>query len=464
VAPRRKLLILLPGGQRHRLALGPLLMSFREAPLTGTTLAALVPPELGLDVTLVDGSVSPIPLDGAFDLVAISLITGMALRGYELADHYRARGATVVLGGVHVSLLPDEARRHADAVVIGYAEQTWPQLLRDWAGGRLAAEYRHEGPARLAGLPRPRRDLQKRFGYAMPRTVNATRGCRQVCDFCVAPAVPFGWSTRPVGEVVAEIRELPAATFVFHDLNLTDDVGYAKELFTALRPLRRSWGALVSTRVAKDEELLDLMAASGCSYLLIGFETVSNPALRGMRKGFNAPEHYREVIDALHRRHIVVQGCFIFGLDDDTPEVFPRTVAAVEELRIDIPRYALYTPFPRTHAYQRLKAEGRILHEDWTYYDTQHVVIRPKHMSPAELDRGFVWAWRESFRLRSCARRFTFHRNTRISAVGNLAYRLYGRALKRDGNRFPAAPGIAAAWTRPPAAGPSAEAPRCTSP
>jgi radical SAM superfamily enzyme YgiQ (UPF0313 family) len=451
VAARKKLLILLPGGQRHRLAVGPLLMSFREAPLTGTTLAALVPPELDLDVTLVDGSVSPIPLDKRFDLVAISLITGMALKGYGLADRFRAAGATVVLGGVHVSLLPDEARRHADAIVVGYAEQTWPQLLRDWAAGRLQPEYRHVGPAHLVGLPHPRRDLQKPFGYAMPRTVNATRGCRQACDFCVAPAVPFGWSTRPVGEVVAEVKALPASTFVFHDLNLTDDVEYAKELFAALRPLRKSWGALVSTRIVKDQELLDLMAASGCSYLLIGFETVSTPALRGMRKGFNAPDHYREVVSALQSRHIVVQGCFIFGLDDDTPEVFPRTVAAIEELRIDIPRYALYTPFPKTHAYHRLKAEDRILHENWTYYDTQHVVIKPKRMSAAELDRGFIWAWRESFKLRSSVRRLTAHRNTRISVVGNVAYRLYGHQLKRDANRHPATPEVTAAWTQPPA-------------
>lgn len=434
---RKRLLILLPGGQPHLLAWGPVRMSFREAPLTAITLAALVPPELDIDTTVVDGSVSPIPLHEHFDMVAISLITGMALRGYELADHYRARGARVVLGGIHVSLLPDEARPHADTIVTGFAEQTWPRLLRDWAADRLQPEYRHTGPAVVAGLPPPRRDLQKRFGYAMPRTVNATRGCRQACDFCVAPAVPMGWSTRPVGEVIAEIKALRGGTFAFHDLNLADDADYAKELFAALRPLRKQWGALVSTKVAMDSELLDLMAASGCSYLLIGFESVSQTALRDMRKRFNAPGNYRSVIAALHDRHIVVQGCFIFGLDDDTPRVFADTVAAIDELRIDIPRFALYTPFPNTQAYQRLKAENRILHENWRYYDTQHVVIRPRQMTPAELDRGFIWAWRESFRAGIAAKRIRWHRNTRITAVGNLAYRLYGHRLNRDINRFP---------------------------
>lgn len=447
---KKRLLILLPGGQPHVLKVWPFRMSFREAPLTGTLLAALVPPELDMDITYIDGSVSPIPLNERFDLVAISLITGMALRGYELADHFRASGATVVLGGIHVSLLPGEAKCHADALVVGFAEQTWPQMLRDWHAGGLRAVYEHRGSACVAGLPIPRRDLQKPLGYMMPRTVNATRGCRQSCDFCVALAVPLGWSTRPIAEVVADIRSLRGKTFAFHDLNLADDIEYAKELFAAIRPLKTAWGGLVSTKVAKDSELLDLMKESGCSYLLVGFESVSTEALKGMRKRFNAPDHYREVVNALHERQIVVQGCFIFGLDDDGPDVFDRTVSAIDELRIDIPRFALYTPFPQTQAYHRLKAEGRLLHENWRYYDTQHVVIKPKRMSPAELDRGFIRAWRDCFKLGIAAKRMRFHRNTRISAVGNLAYRLYGHRLKTDDDRHPQDPQVVAAWTRQP--------------
>ncbi len=434
---RKKLLILLPGGQRHKLKLWPLETSFREAPLTGTMLAALVPSELPVDVTVIDGSVSRIPLQDTFDMVAISLITGMALKGYELAAHYRRSGAIVVLGGIHVTLLPEEARKHADTIVLGYAERTWPRLLRDWIDGRLEAEYRNSGPAELAGLPHPRRDLQKPFGYMMPRTVNATRGCRQACDFCVAPAVPMIWGTRPVDEVVEEIRALPGRTFCFHDLNLTDDADYARELFTALRPLKRKWGGLASTKITGDPELLDLMASSGCNYLLLGFETIQPAALRVMRKSFNTVHPYRDVVDALHERNIAVQGCFIFGLDDDTPDVFLRTVSAIEELRIDIPRFALYTPFPNTAAYRRLKAEGRILHENWTYYDTQHVVIVPKHMSPEQLDRGFISAWRECFRITRSLRRVIFNKNNGINAVGNIAYSLYARQIINDTNRFP---------------------------
>jgi radical SAM superfamily enzyme YgiQ (UPF0313 family) len=436
---RKRILILLPGGQPHILRLPGVRMSFREAPLTGTLLAALVPPELDVEVVYCDGSVSTVPCGEKFDLVAISLITGMALRGYALADRFRATGATLVLGGIHVSLLPDEAARHADAIVIGYAEQTWPRLLRDWAAGHLQPRYESIGAAEIAHLPHPRRELQKPLGYAMPRTVNATRGCRQCCDFCVSPAVPLGWATRPVAEVIDDIRSLRGRSFVFHDLNLTDDVDYAKELFSAMIPLKKHWGALVSTKVARDPQLLDLMESSGCGYLLIGFETVNDSALGVMRKKFNATVAYRDVVDAVRARGIVVQGCFIFGLDDDTPDVFDATVAAIEDLKIDIPRFALYTPFPGTAAFKRLGAEDRLLHKNWTYYDTQHTVIRPKQMSVEELDAGFIRAWRECYELPRIARRVGFHTNSPIAAVGNLAYRLYSRKLAHDTDRFPSA-------------------------
>ena len=436
---RKKLLILLPGGQAHLLRLWPLVTSFREAPLTATTLAALVPSELDLEIRVVDGSVSPIPRAERFDLVAISLITGNAVRGYALADHFRGQGATVVLGGVHVMLLPEEARGHADAIVIGFAEKTWPQLLRDWCAGALRPEYRAAGPSSLAGLPRPRRDLQKRFGYMMPNTTFATRGCSKVCDFCAVSAVPFGWQTRPVAEVVDDIRALPGRRFAFNDVNLTNERQYAMELFAALAPLKKQWGGLATTTIARDAELLDAMVASGCRYLLLGFETVSNQALYSMHKAFNAPDNYWNVCDALHRRGITIQGCFIFGLDGEGPGVFSETVEAVNALRIDIPRYALYTPFPGTPAYERLRGEGRLLHENWHYYDTQHTVIRPQGMSAEELDRGFIQAWRETFTLTSIVHRNgARRRGLPISFVGNLAYRRYISRLERETGRFPA--------------------------
>lgn len=434
---KTRLLILLADGKIHKLKTRLIEISFREAPLTATTLAALVPEELGFDIRICDASVSRVPVDEPFDLVAISIITGTALEGYHWAELFRARGATVVMGGVHVTLMPEEARAHADALVIGFAEQTWPQLCRDFAAGTLRREYRQAGMC-LEGLPQPRRDLQKRFGYMMPNTVFATRGCKNTCDFCAVVAARFGWWTRPVGEVIDEIRALKGSRFAFNDVSLCEDRDYALELFKALKPLKKKWGGLMTTKVAADDELMDALAESGCCYMLLGFESVNKRGLYSMHKGFNAPENYFTVCDALHRRRLLIQGCFIFGLDDDTPSVFDETVEAVNALRIDIPRYAISTPFPGTDLHARIKSEGRLLHENWAFYDTQHVVIKPKGMSPRELDRGFVRAWEQTFTLKSISHRTSLRRKMYpVAFAGNLAYWLYIRRLRRDAQRFP---------------------------
>ena len=283
-----RILLLLPDGRIHKIQLGPLTRSLREAPLTMTLLAALVPPELRAEITLVDESIDTVPAEGAFDLVAISVLTGTSHRAYHWADHFRARGAKVVLGGVHVTLRPEEAALHADAIVRGFAERTWPRLLRDHAAGSLKSSY-HDPEMHLENLPIPRRDFQKRFGYMMPSTVFATRGCMGKCDFCTVPAAEFGWHTRPVGEVIDELRRTPARRLAFNDVSITEDREYAKELFTAMIPLKKKWGGLCTTRIAEDEELLDLMTRSGCRYMLIGFESLSAPSLQGIQKGFNRP-------------------------------------------------------------------------------------------------------------------------------------------------------------------------------
>lgn len=432
-----RILLLMPDARIHRLSLGSVSLSFREAPLTLTTLAALVPAELGAEIRVVDESIESIPFDEAFDLVGISCLTGTALRAYELADHFRGSGALVILGGVHVTLLPEEAAEHADAIVIGDAEDTWPQAVRDAVAGELKPVYRGE-PTTLADLPLPRRDLQKRGAYAMPQTVFATRGCRGTCDFCTVPALRAGWRTRPVHDVIDEVRQLPGRRFVFNDVSLTEDRDYALELFSGLVPLRKKWGGLSTVRIADDPEMLDVMKRSGCVYLLVGFESVANLGLRSMGKTFSDADRYPTVVAELHDRGIIVQGCFIFGLDSDTHDVFAETVDRVNELKIDIPRYAIYTPYPGTRAFDRLKAEGRILHEHWAHYDTQHVVFRPAQMSARELDAGFVDAYRRTFGMGSVLRRTCGSRRFPITFIGNLAYRIYIHRLQQEADRVPA--------------------------
>ncbi len=427
-----RILLIMPDAHMHTLRIGSHRRSLREAPLTLTTLAALTPPKPDLELRLVDGSVEPIPLDAPADLVGISVLTGCAREAYRIADHYRARGIPVVLGGVHVTILPGEAAAHADALVIGAAERSWPQLVDDFRRGRLNRIYRapETGTDALPGVPEPLRALQPRHGYTVPNTVQATRGCRRRCDFCTVNAVWPRYLKRPIADVLRDIRGTTGRVFVFNDVSLVDDVAYARELFTAMIPLRKRWGGLITVDAAGDPDLLDLMARSGCIYLLIGFESEDADVLAQIHKPFNRKLDYADVVAALHARGISIQGCFVFGFDHDDESVFARTVARVTELKIDIPRYSIYTPYPGTPLFQRLLAEDRILSFNWNDYDTMHVVMRPARMSPQALHEGFKWAYRETFRLRPIMRRMRgLNTATVVNGMGNLTYRIFVRRL-----------------------------------
>ena len=430
-----RILLIMPDAHMHKLRIGPFVRSMREAPLTLTTLAALVPNDPDIELKLVDGSVDVIPRDYPADLVGISVITGCAPAAYELAWHYRQRGIPVVLGGVHVSVLPGEAIAHADSIVVGRGETAWPRLIADFRRGLMKRVYReHALPgSALVDVPLPRRDLQRSSGYMMPNSVQATRGCRRACDFCTVPAVWPQYLKRPVADVVRDIRAIRGRIIAFNDVSLVDDAEYAKELFTAMVPLRKKWGGLVTADSVQDTGLLDLMVASGCVYLLVGFESGDQTTLRSIRKNFNHALRYRDFVAMLQGRGITIQGCFVFGFDYDDTGVFASTVELVQELRIDIPRYSLYTPYPGTPLFQRLMDERRIISFNWNDYDTMHVVIQPAQMTPDELFRGFKWAYRETFRLPRIVKRISRpDLRCPINFVGNLCYRIFVRRLYHE--------------------------------
>lgn len=433
---RKKLLIILPEAGIHKLKIGAFQKSFREAPLTATVLAALVPEELNFDITCIDENVQKLPLDEHFDLVGVSLITGTAYRGYELAKHYKSKGAKVILGGVHVTLLPDEAAQHADSIVIGFAEKTWPQLLYDFSANKMKTLYK-DLEQHYESSPIPKRNFQNSKSYAVPNVISATRGCKGSCDFCAVPAAGFGWQTRSINRVIDEIKMIPSKLIVFNDVSMAEDIEYFKELLQAMIPLKKKWGGLVSTKVFKDPEIIDLLKKSGCVYLLIGFESLNNNSLININKGFNKFEEYKFIIDKLHEINVILMGCFIFGFDEDDKYIFQKTVDFVNEYKIDIPRYSIYTPYPETDSFKRLKKEDRILHEKWNYYDTQHVVFEPKLLSPRELDNGFKWSYKNTFKISSSFKRtINSGHNFFITFAGNLAYKIYINRLLKEQNRI----------------------------
>ncbi|MDP9193484.1 MAG: B12-binding domain-containing radical SAM protein [Acidobacteriota bacterium] len=421
-----------PRGPLYRHRSGIWKKSLRYAPLTLTTLASLIPPELNAEIVLMDEGIRDIDKDIDVDLVGISLITGTAPRSYELAAHFRSRGIPVVLGGVHATLVPDEAQQHCDALVTGYAEETWPQLLRDFAAGRMQRRYDQALGLKLENLPLPRRDLLPARNYITLHTIEATRGCIHKCEFCV---VPSAWGRplhKPIGEVIADVRQMKPKKLIFLDLNLISEVDYAKELFRALIPLRVRWGGLATTMIAWDDELLDLAAESGCAGLLLGFESLSDGALAESRKQFSSRMEYQTVIEKLHARKIAIQGCFVFGFDDDDTSVFERTAQFAIDHHIDLPRYAIMTPFPGTPLHQRLASEGRLLTTDWSYYDGQHVVYRPARMTAEELQQGTERAWKMTYSYRGIFRRLAGARvQLPIAIPANFGYRFYAHHLNK---------------------------------
>ena len=430
-----KIALISPKGPLYRARGGIFKKSLRYQPLTLTTLAALVPPELAAQIEVYDESNAPIPENLDADLIGITVITGTAVRAYELADAWRAAGKSVVLGGPHVTLLPFEAAQHADAVCVGYAEDSWPELLCDFAAGRLKARYDQAPDFSLdrPAMPFARRELFASGQFLTSAVFEATRSCVHDCEFCVAPTA---WGRKqyqkPVDWVIEDIRRVGQKKLIFVDLNLISDREYARELFTRLIPLGVQWFGLSTVLLAHDRELLELVARSGCRGLLLGLETVSPDSLKDAKKKFNESVDFKRFVGDLHHLGIAVQGCFVFGLDHDTPEVFDTTVEFAIDAGVDLPRFAVLTPFPGTPLYTRLESEDRILTRDWEQYDGQHVVFQPRAMSVQQLAEGHERAWKQVYRWSAIARRLWKAGNFQPLALSaNLGYRFYAHNLHR---------------------------------
>ncbi len=426
-----KIALISPKGPLYRNRGGIFKKSLRYQPLTLTTLAALAPEELNPEFALYDEGTADVPLNLDADLIGMTVITGSSARAYELSREFRRRGKTVVLGGPHVTLLPDEAQEHADAICVGYAEESWPQLLRDFAAGQMKPRYEQGKNFELTNLPFPRRELLDGQHYLTQAVFEATRACAHNCEFCVSPSA---WGRKqfqkPVAHIVEDIRRVGSKRILFIDLNLVSDMAYARELFTALIPLQVRWFGLSTSLIGRDPALMDLMAKSGCTGLLIGFESISSDGLSTIDKRFNDPQLYAELIRDLHKRGISIQGCFVFGNDADTLETFDATAEFVIKTRIDLPRFAILTPFPGTPLHARLEREGRILTRDWEKYDGQHVVFQPKNLTVAELQAGHERAWKNVYRWAPIISRMR-HAGTQmpLSFAANVGYRFYAHHL-----------------------------------
>jgi len=377
------------------------------SPLAGLLAVAGVIPSDRYEVVLTDENIESIDFDLKADLVGISAMTSYVNRGYEIADAYRARGVPVVMGGIHPSFMPQESLRHCDAVVVGEAELVIEKLLNDLEHHAMRGIYRADRLHPMDGLPMPRYDLIKKNRYINRTFVQTSRGCHQGCTFCAEPLINgLKVRYRPVDEVLREIEACGAGTISINDADFFGAPQHPKEIMRALQGRGIHWQAGVTSRLAQDDRMLELAAASGCTLLSIGFESISRDTLTSVHKDVNRPETYAALVEKVHSYGIMVFGLFMFGFDGDDPSVFQRTTRFNIEANFDVCAYSVLTPYPGTLTWYEMKKAGRIICFDWEKYDQANVVYRPAQMSGDELRLGQIAAYETFYAPSSLVRRF----------------------------------------------------------
>jgi radical SAM superfamily enzyme YgiQ (UPF0313 family) len=390
-------------------------------PLGLATLAAYLDPSD--EITLQDEHVETLNLNDEPDLVIIQVYITSAYRAYEIADHYRAKGAYICLGGLHVTSLPEEAQLHADTIFIGPGEDTWPVFLQDFNAKHPQKKY-ISAIRTLVDLPFPRRDLIKRYLYLVPNSLVVSRGCPHVCDFCYKEAFFEGgksFYTLTVDRALAEIEGLPGKHLYFLDDHLFGNPLFSGALFEGMRGMGRLWQAAGTVQSVLKPGLLEKAVISGLRSLFVGFETLNPTNLVQQHKYQNLNRDYSAAIRRLHDLGVMVNGSFVFGMDDDDENVFDRTVEWAIDQGIETATFHILTPYPGTALHKRIQAEGRITTSNWDLYDTRHTVFRPRRLTAEALENGYWHAYQEFYRWKNIFRSSKAHEGL-AEQIRHIAY------------------------------------------
>jgi radical SAM superfamily enzyme YgiQ (UPF0313 family) len=421
-----KILLISPERKRKKEEAFLFRLSFLNLPYV----AAVTRPDA--EVKIVDEAFEKVDFDEKVDLVGITAQTPVVPRAYEIAEEFKKRGVPVVMGGVHASMLPEEALQHVDAVLVGEAEEVWPDLIEDLRKGQLKRIYQGNGFVDSSKLPLPRRELLNKKFYFPLKLLETTRGCPHRCDFCgVSKFFGFRYRNRPISEIERELETLfkegpvmnPALKKILSlfgkdlpyflkrrllyiiDSDVASDKRFCLELFSLLREFDLLWWGHAPVSVGFDQKLLEGLSQSGCIALNIGFESFSTKNLQTMGKGFNQPSRYVEAVKRIHEQGIGIMGTFIVGLDDDDPGVFQRIIDFCINEKLDWALTFIMSPYPGTDSFKRLEKEGRIFCRNWEKYDSLNAVYQPLLMSPEELEKGMRRIWKEVFSLNAISKR-----------------------------------------------------------
>jgi len=377
-------------------------------PILGLTLLASLFRE-HYEVKIVNEAIEEVDFDADVDLVGITGLTCVINRAYFIADRFRERGVKVILGGVHPSLLPEEAKDHADSVFIGEAEGLFDKLLKDFENGQLKPFYINREWSDLRGMPLPRRDLLGKRHKAFFKVIETTRGCPNRCEFCSVPIINGKrYRPRPLEEVDKELSSIikKKGEYLFlADDNVTAIKDYAFGLFEIFKHHGVRWMGFTTLQIAENEALLRKAQESGCVSLFIGFESLLQENLDNVSKRFVHTKEISNLIKVIQSHRIGIQGAFIFGFDGDDASIFTKTVEFVQKNNIELPTFSVLTPFPGTPLRKRLEEERRIIDHNWSHYDMSHVVFKPRKMSVQELQEGYLWAQKYTCAPRSILKR-----------------------------------------------------------
>jgi radical SAM superfamily enzyme YgiQ (UPF0313 family) len=384
------------GGAPYGFLQKNLLTTFSILPTLQTRELAAITPKHHR-VTVLNERYATISYDTKYDVVLINYVTSTAPRAYMIADSFRKKGILVILSGFHASGLPEEAKQHADSVLVGRNESTWLTILRDIEEKHLQPFYHAPPYAPSLRLPASQVSLP---GFMMIGALEATRGCPYQCEFCPETNIEGGavYFKRPIPEVIEEIKTIPQKILMFYDTSLTIDPDYTKELFKKMKGLKKKFFCNGNVDVlAQDKELIHLSKKAGCLAWLVGFESFCQDTLNQVGKTTNTVQEYAQAVKNIHSQKMVVIGDFIFGFDNDTPKVFEKTLAMIQYLEIDVADFSILTPFPGTPLFKKFDTQGRILTKDWELYNMGHAVFQPAHMTPEQLEEGVRGIFREYY-------------------------------------------------------------------
>lgn len=396
---------------------------FRYPKLGVLSVAALTPN--GIKIEFIDEIIETVDYESDADLIAISSVTALAPRSYEIAREFKNKGKTVVMGGMHATFLPDECLKHVDVVVIGQAEGSWNKLIADFQKGNLKKKY-HSIVPKMLKLPEANRIPEGRAGYAKGHVFGITRGCIHKCDFCSVRCFYKGkYYKRPIEEVISELEKLPWKIINIVDDNIFGDPDYAKKLFKALAPLKRHLLFQASVDIVEDLELMKLIQKAGGKGVFIGIESLNHETLKDVKKFQNTVHKYKQTIQSFHKHGIVVEAGLMFGFDEDTKEVFNQAYKFAHKTNLDLIQVGIVTPMPGTSLYDRLDKDKRIIDTDWEHYDCKHVVFHTKNISKEELLSGTDWLRSKFYSYPSILKRGLSNFYD-LGVIGTLGYFLRG--------------------------------------